>query len=158
MDRQPMVWDQELLSAVGISEDQLPKIDVEDEPTPGLIVEWADRWPALANAKWFLPIGDGVANNFGSTCLSPEHVALMMATSGAVRIVTTDAMEQIPDGLWCYRIDKDRWLLGGALSSAGNVIDWLLKSLDINSANLANDLAGSSPDSHWIDHIAISRR
>ncbi len=39
-------------------------------------------------------------------------------SSGADRI-------EIPDGLFCYRVDKKRFVLGGALSNGGEVFAWI---------------------------------
>jgi len=150
MDRHSKIWDAELRSTIGVSEKQLPEINGDGDPIQGLTDEWSDRWSQIQNATWFHPIGDGVANNIGSGCLQSNRVALMMATSGAVRIVTDKAIEKIPKGLWAYCIDQQSTLLGGALSSGGNVIDWLLKSFDIESNRIAAEMPGRIPDSHGL--------
>ena len=31
----------------------------------------------------------------------------------------------VPAGLWCYRVDRDRSLLGGAVNDVGRVVSWL---------------------------------
>jgi len=149
-NRHSMTWDQPLLSAIAISDDRLPEINVDGEPITQMTGDWSTRWPALAQASWHLPIGDGVANNVGSGCLSPDRVALMMATSGALRIITDDQVERIPAGLWAYRIDKQRTLLGGALSSGGNVLDWLLESLQIDIETFPRVMSQQQPDAHGL--------
>ena len=51
--------------------------------------------------------------------LSPSRFALMVGTSGAMRVVVQQDKVQIPSGLWCYRVDPRRFILGGALSNGG---------------------------------------
>jgi gluconokinase len=36
---------------------------------------------------------------------------------------------KIPDGLFCYRVDPKRFVLGGALSSGGEVFAWMKRTL-----------------------------
>ena len=35
----------------------------------------------------------------------------------------------VPPGLWCYRVDRDRSLLGGAVNDVGRVVSWLSQTL-----------------------------
>ena len=59
----------------------------------------------------------------GSGCVDPARVALNVGTSAALRIVT-DAPAPPPRGLWRYRLDRRRAMLGGATSEGGNVYAW----------------------------------
>jgi hypothetical protein len=38
-------------------------------------------------------------------------------------------VESVPRGLWCYRVDRVRSLLGGALNEGGNLFAWLTQTL-----------------------------
>ena len=88
-----------------------------------------ERWGKLKNAKWFLAIGDGAANNIGANCLKKEKAALMIGTSGAMRVAFEgEVPEKIPFGLWCYRIDRKRIIIGGAFSDGGGLYFWLKKN------------------------------
>lgn len=46
-------------------------------------------------------------------------------------VVPSPGPEQLPDGLWCYSIDRERSLLGGALTDGGSIASWLTKTLQI---------------------------
>jgi gluconokinase len=99
--------------------------------------DFVARWPELAAARIFLPLGDGACANLGSDCglvsrsggqggLSvgadsplPRRVTVTVGTSAAVRVVLPAPPERVPLGLWCYRIDEARVLLGGALTDGG---------------------------------------
>jgi gluconokinase len=75
----------------------------------------------------------------------------MVGTSGAMRVVYRSDKIQIPRGLWTYRLDRERFVVGGALSEGGNLVAWLdnLLRLELN-ADLESQLAGIEPDSHGL--------
>ena len=117
----------------------------------GLKPEFARRWPALARAPWFPAVSDGAAANVGSECLDPDRAALTMGTSTALRMVTDRPPEKIPEGLFCYRLDHKRSLLGGALTEGGGLYQWLLNLLKPGDENEAEKLLMEmEPDSHGL--------
>jgi gluconokinase len=128
-DQRKCTWDDELARFLKIKQKQLPVIrDGSDHFR--LNRSFSRRWPRLASAKWFPAIGDGAANNIGSGCVTKHRAALMSGTSGAMRIAYKAAPpNKIPDGLWCYRIDSDRVIVGGALSDGGGLYNWLEERL-----------------------------
>jgi gluconokinase len=67
-----------------------------------------------------------------------------------MRVVLTDRVERIPAGLWCYRVDGRRSLLGGALSEGGSVFAWLRSALRIDLEGLEEKLSGLEPDGHGL--------
>jgi hypothetical protein len=40
---------------------------------------------------------------------------------------------QVPYGLWCYRIDRRRVLIGGALTDGGSMLPFLDKTFGVQS-------------------------
>lgn len=126
-------WDTELLRYLKIKREQLPAITTTDADTLPLLPKSQKRWPRLKNARFFPPVADGVANNVGSGCVTKEKAALMIGTSGAMRVVYTgEPPKHIPQGLWCYRVDRTRVIVGGALSDGGGLYDWLKRNLRID--------------------------
>lgn len=125
-DIRKCAWDQNLLKFLKIKNDNLPQIVESDSASFQLTGEFAKRWPRLKNAKWFPAIGDGAANNIGAGCVKKFKAALMIGTSGAMRVAYKgEPPEKIPSGLWCYRIDRKRVIIGGALSDGGGLYSWL---------------------------------
>jgi gluconokinase len=53
----------------------------------------------------------------------------MVGTSGAMRVCLPAEAVTIPDGLWCYRVDGRRLLLGGSLANGGSLYAWLTGAL-----------------------------
>jgi gluconokinase len=93
-----------------------------------LRANFARRWPALADARWFPALGDGACANVGSGATGPSRIALTVGTSAAVRVILPRPPDQewtVPDGLWAYRLDRERAVLGGALSNGGNLLRWI---------------------------------
>src|SRR5690606_13653907 len=87
------------------------------------------RFPELRAARWIPAIGDGAANNLGAGATKPGLAAINFGTSGAVRIVRSSGKPRAPFGLFCYRIDAQRFLVGGAISNAGGLRAWCLEHL-----------------------------
>jgi gluconokinase len=150
LDRRNLTWDAPLLDTLGVSPEQLsPLVDV-DQPLSGLVESYAARWPALRDVPWFPAVGDGAVANVGSGCTSHERVALTVGTTGAMRAIQTGAVD-VPAGLWCYRVDRDRQLLGGATSEGGNIYGWARESLQLGTpGEIEAALAAFLPDSHGL--------
>src|SRR4029453_2764753 len=94
----------------------------------GLRAPWDGRWPALRTAGWFPAIGGGAASNTGSDWVEPARVALNVGTSAAPRVVARDTPTP-PRGLWRYRVDRNRSVVGGATSEGGTVFPWCRRGL-----------------------------
>lgn len=150
-DQNRLDWDDEVLAALGVDREQLsPLVDL-DSPARGLRPEWRERLPYLAGVPWLPAIGDGAGSNVGSGCLDRAHLALMLGTSGAMRVLFEAAEAQAPLGLWLYRIDRRRYLMGGALSNGGNLLAWLHATLRLEMGPaMEAELAALPPDGHGL--------
>ena len=146
-------WDMELAAELGV-EDKLPPID--DAPRGGLTADWAERWPALADVPWFPAWGDGATSNLGAGCDTNERAALMIGTSGALRVCERAEPPAPPPSLWCYRADAERILLGGSLSDGGSVVAWLQRLTTLPALDEAEpEIAAMAPDSHGLTLLPL---
>ena len=146
-------WDSDLLAGLNISSEQLPTIGGPGETLGLLAEEYALRWPLLDGAAWFPAIGDGAANNIGAGCVTPDRAALMIGTSGAMRVLYRGKPPaSLPPELFCYRADRDRLVIGGALSDGGGLYRWMKDSLCLNydDDELEAKLASMEPDAHGL--------
>ncbi len=103
-----------------------------------------------------MAIGDGAANNIGAGCVQKTKAALMIGTSGAMRVAFQGEIpEKIPNGLWCYRIDRKRVIVGGALSDGGGLYAWLKDTLKIAEVDdeVETEIANRQPDSHGLTFL-----
>jgi gluconokinase len=108
-------WDGELLDVLSLDEERLPA--VADEPV------------------WL----DGACSNLGAGCVGPTRAALMVGTSGAMRILYETERPAPKPGLFLYRLDHRRVLEGGALSDGGNLSAWLEVTLAVSPREPRDD-------------------
>ncbi len=118
-------WDDELLGVLGLDRARLPVL--ADEPV------------------WF----DGACSNLGAGCIGRQRAALMVGTSGAMRIVYETERPQPQPGLFLYRVDERRVIEGGAVSDGGNLRAWLKETL----AETGKTIAGRDPDDHGLTFL-----
>jgi gluconokinase len=145
LDQFRLQWDEELLNVLGVSADHLSPIAPLKETSV------SDRWPALRGVPWVAAVGDGASSNVGAGCTTPERFALMIGTSGAERVVWRPEHLQIPWGSWCYRLDEQRVVLGGALNDGGSLFDWLNRSLRLPSIGRSEEeLTTMEADAHGL--------
>jgi gluconokinase len=115
-------WDEELLAMLRLERGRLPRIaDVA-------------LWP------------DAACSNAGAGCTGRERAALMVGTSGALRVLYETERPQPKPGLFLYLADARRVVEGGALSDGGNLFDWLERTL----ADSSGSLAGRDPRDHGL--------
>jgi len=148
-DQRACDWDWEFIRALNISPETFPRID--DENRPRLTEAFARRWPALAAAQLAIVVGDGATNNIGAGCSTKENVALMVGTSGAMRVVFAGGPPgELSPALWSYRATRTRVAVGGALSDGGGLLRWLLETTDLKTTDLERELAELEPDAHGL--------
>ena len=147
-------WYEPLLQICGISADQLsPLGDVADVES-GLRVEYKDILPQLRDSVWLPAVGDGAYSNIGCGCVAPNRVALMVGTSGAMRVAVPTPCKTPRWGLWRYLANGKLALVGGALSNGGNLVDWLRKVLRLTPED--EEAAGQMPpDSHGLTFVPL---
>jgi gluconokinase len=156
LDRTSLTWDEPMLSLLPIEPSQLPPLCDLDAPWEVLRPPYADRWPALREARWFPAVGDGAAANVGSGCVDARRMAVTIGTSSAVRVVVPDFRERLPSGLWCYRVDRRRSLLGGALNEGGNVFAWARQTLLFEEGrDLEAAVAELAPAAHGLTFLPL---
>ena len=140
-------WDDETLQAIGVTREQLSPI-TDFEPLP--ILRPLPLVPRpLLNAVWFPALGDGACSNIGCGAVKPDTAALMVGTTSVLRVMTTDANVKPPLGLWHYRADRHRHLVGGAQSNGGIVFQWLTETLKLPDDWEAK-VAAMRPDEHGL--------
>ncbi len=121
-DQARCTWDEELLRFIGIDESQMPEIVTREgviRPSKSAL----RRWPQLAHAELLPAIGDGAADTVGAGCTKLGEAVLMIGTSASMRMMYEgEPPQHLPAGLWSYRLDENRVVVGGALSDGGNLI------------------------------------
>lgn len=143
LDRRTGQWDEPLLAACGLDAEKLHPVADPDDPLRDVADSVAERWPALEGAAWFPPVADGISANLGSGGGDDSTLVVSLATSGAARVLLHEIPEEVPSGLWCYRVDERRCLLGGALNDVGRAVEWLQETVVLPEKTELDDVAGA---------------
>ena len=124
-------WDGELLEVLGVDADRLPALS--DEPQAG----------------WYPAVIDGACSNLGAGCTGRGRAALMIGTSGALRILYETERPEPRPGLFLYLLDERRVVEGGALSDGGNLHAWLERTLAASEGSLLE----RGPEQHGLTFL-----
>ena len=152
-DQRACEWDAELARFVGLGLGQLASIAPPGKTFQRLRDEYAGRWPLLNRAAWFPALGDGAANNIGAGCATRDRATVMIGTSGAMRVVFAGKPPaSLPPEVFCYRVDRNRVVVGGALSDGGGLIRWMKDGLALEQLDdeIESTLATLDPDAHGL--------
>lgn len=142
LDRTTGAWDPTLLAALSLDRARLPKVSDDLRPVGRLTGAARRRWPRLAHLRWFPAWGDGACGNVGLGSVGPGRAALMVGTSGAMRLLLDDPARRVSPGLFAYRFGPRHLLVGGQLSEGGGTLAWLAGLTGHSLAGLDRAAAG----------------
>jgi gluconokinase len=112
-------------------------------------MRFARRWPQLREIPWYQPVGDGGLANIGAGAVNPRWACATIGTSGALRVIAEKPRLRVPWGAFVYRLDRRRFVIGGALSEGGNVVRWFADRLGLDHG-LEKAAADVKPDAHGL--------
>lgn len=146
LNRHDAVWESELLAPLNLRAEQLAEVRMPDQPFTEIPAAIAKRWPALKDAVWFPAVPDGYANHFGSGHADSQTLMLSASTTGAIRMLVEGVPDSIPSGLWCYRVDRNHCLVGGALNDVGRAVTWLEGITKLPISGTRNEYLAGPPN------------
>ncbi len=82
-----------------------------------------------ADVPLVLGSGDGPLANLGAGTISSREFVATIGTSGAVRVFADRPVLDDQQRTWCYFLDKDVYLPGGAINNGGLVLSWLEENM-----------------------------
>ncbi len=154
LDRYGCTWNIALLPFLPLTANHLPPVQDYSQGVTGLVNPWATRWPALRTVPFFLAVGDGAAANIGVGGVDHRTLVMTVGTTAAVRVVVSQADSRqapaVPTGLWGYRIDQHRHLLGGAITDGGSIVRWIHDFFAGEWSELDRVAASTPPDGHGL--------
>lgn len=122
LDIHKLDWNQEALEMAGISRQQLPEISAAKSLLP--IVAGAPFF--LTNStKIILGSSDGAMANIGSNAIDANTLAITIGTSAAVRIIQDQKHLDKTMRSFCYPIQQDQYLVGGASNNGAQLLEWM---------------------------------
>jgi len=124
MNIHSLEWDEEILEITEVRKEDLPEIK-----SPYTQVRVKDEIAKeLGFKKVYLVLGggDGVMTNVGLNAMDSDSATVTIGTSGAFRVVMDrPVIDQEGISTWCYLIDEENYVLGGAINNGGIVLMWL---------------------------------
>ncbi len=119
-----MDWDDELMELAGIDKGKLSPVTDTHFTLPKLKSEYASQMGLLEGTPGVIGGADGPLAHFGSVGLDDTRMSLTMGTSAAVRKISDIPTVLKGKEAWCYYLTENKWVLGGVVHDAGNVIEW----------------------------------
>ncbi|HEX6699155.1 MAG TPA: gluconokinase [Gaiellaceae bacterium] len=137
LDVHARAWDHEFLQTLDLDEARLPEI-ADDE--------------IGSDPPWYPAVVDGVCSNVGAGCVGPSRAALMVGTSGALRLLYETDEPRPRRGLFLYVHPERRVAEGGAVSDGGNLHRWLDDTL---AEQQSPALAERAPAGHGLTFLPL---
>jgi gluconokinase len=122
---QTMDWDEELMKLARIDKSRLSPVTDTHFILSGLQRTYASKMGLLEGTPGVIGGADGPLAHFGSVGLDDTRMSLTMGTSAAVRKISDTPAVLESGEAWCYYLTENKWVLGGVVHDAGNVIEWL---------------------------------
>jgi gluconokinase len=154
LDQQADQWDADWLARLKMGISQLPALADYNEAVQGLSAAYAARWPQLSDVPFFLAVGDGAAANIGARPQVDDGPVLTVGTTAAVRVIQRER-QPVHEGLWRYRVDRGRYLVGGATSEGGNVLAWGRDTLAVDLADVGVAIRSGVPGDHRLAAVPL---
>lgn len=122
-------WDAEALDLAGLTPARLSAPVDATHTVRGLPAELA-RWMGLRPETPFaLGAGDGMLAHLGCGCFTASRFSSTIGTSGALRVLASRPLLDEAERTWCYCLDGETWVAGGAINNGGIVLRWLRDQL-----------------------------
>ncbi len=132
LDTRTLQWSGSALEAAGI-----PKERLSDLSHPAAVCGRVERnvseeMGIPPETPVVLGSSGAVNSSLGTGAVSASEATCMVGTSGALRVIASRPILDEKARTWCYAIDGEHWLVGGAIHNGGIVLYWLRDA--INSA------------------------
>lgn len=130
-------WDTEALAIAGVTPDRLSTL----VPTTETLSLKKDVTDVLG---WDFPLvigaSDGVLSNLGVGAFELGVVAVTIGTSGAIRTVVHEPVEDAKSRIFCYALTDKHWVIGGPVNNGGIILRWLRDELAASEVETAKRL------------------
>jgi len=120
-----LTWNDQSLELAGISTQQLSSLCDPGKVFHGLNKEIAVRMGISPHTPLVLGSADAANSSLGAGGTFPWQATCMIGTSGALRTISSTPVIDAHSRSWCYAIDHEHWLVGGAINNGGIALSWL---------------------------------
>jgi gluconokinase len=123
-------WHLPALELAGIEPEQLSSLHPPTEAHQGLEPSLAKRMGIPADTPVVLGSSDATNSNLGAGAVQSHQATLNVGSSGAYRFIAPKPILDPKERSWCYAIDENHWLVGGAINNAGLALSWWRDALN----------------------------
>ncbi|HYJ65077.1 MAG TPA: gluconokinase, partial [Parafilimonas sp.] len=128
-DEKNICWYDEALNIAGITEEKLSELVSIEHCETELLPAIKTKLKTKNKIHFVLGASDGALANLGSGLFDAKNMAVTIGTSGAARITTNKYVTDKQQRLFCYYIDKEMYILGGAVNNGGVALQWLIEKI-----------------------------
>ncbi len=125
-----LTWNQPSLDLAHISSDKLSTLGSPADVHQAIASPLLTQLGILPGTPIALGSSDAANSNIGAGAVRPTQATCMVGTSGAYRIIAQQPLLSENASTWCYCIDDQHWLVGGAINNGGIAFSWLRDTLN----------------------------
>jgi gluconokinase len=122
---QTLRWSPLALEIAGIGEARLSELCLPTELMGSLKEEAARKMKLLPGTPVILGSSDAVNSSLGAGAIKPSQATCMVGTSGALRVISPRPILDPHARTWCYGLDQEHWIVGGAINNGGVALAWM---------------------------------
>lgn len=118
-------WAEEICALIGIRREHLSPTLAPLTVLPMIRSDLVTELGLPAGAQIYLGSSDAANSSLGAGAVQPWQATCMVGTSGALRVISSLPVLDPKHRSWCYAIDRNHWLIGGAINNGGLAVAWL---------------------------------
>lgn len=147
-------WDAEILRDLDIGRDMLSTPVPTTKVLPRMTEKFKFEMGISEDIPMVMGATDGCLANLGAVGYKKDLV-ITIGTSGAARIISDQPFLDEKGSTFCYILDAEHYIIGGAINNGGNAYEWFRKNVstdenpdDFEAFN--DNLNGSIPGSQGL--------
>ncbi|MEQ9442424.1 MAG: gluconokinase [Cyclobacteriaceae bacterium] len=128
-NQQTLTWDEEALRFASINTGQLSQPVPTTHVLRGLTAEAVKATDLPASTPVVVGASDGCLANLYASGLNPREATLTLGTSGAIRLISQQAVPDEQMRIFNYLLTEKYHVLGGPTNNGGIILNWLVENL-----------------------------
>jgi len=141
-----LAWDSLALETAGVEPAQLSALAGPRQELGRLEPGLARQMGLAPDTPLILGSSDAANSSLGAGCVAPGQLTCMVGTSGALRLISRRPLLDKNARCWCYGLDQEHWLVGGAINNGGLALSWFRDLLHQPFADLPPESRRSFED------------
>ncbi|MBI9047307.1 MAG: gluconokinase [Anaerolineaceae bacterium] len=120
-----LLWDEMILELAGIGSSHLPALVSPAKKYDHISASMAKALGVGQKSMMIIGGSDALNSSLGAGAFDAATATCMVGTSGALRIISEKPLIDPLSRSWCYAIDQEQYLVGGAINNGGIALMWL---------------------------------